>query len=76
MIYVITYSKIAPGEANGSISDLFENAFTDRVRAHKVFDDLVLTAEYFRKELWVIEPGGKRKLLKEKKYSEKRDTMA
>lgn len=76
MIYVITYSKIAPGEPDGNISDLFENAFTDRVRAHKAFDDLELTSEYFRKELWVIEPGGKRKLLKEKKFGEKGNTVA
>ena len=68
MIYVLTYSKIMPGEITGSISDLFENAFTDIIRAEKAFKDLVLTPEYFRKELWVIEPGGKRKMLKEERY--------
>ena len=76
MIYVITYSKVSPGEPTGSISDLFENAFTDKVRAYKTFDDLELTAEFFRKELWVLEPGGKRKLLKEKKFGEQGDVMA
>lgn len=76
MIYVITYSKIAPGEPDGTISDLFENAYTDRYRAHKAFDDLELTPEYFRKELWVIEQGGKRQLLKEKRFNDKRSSVA
>ena len=68
MIYVLTYTMICPGTALGQISGLFENAFTDVVRAEKAFKDMKLTREYFRKELWVIEPGGKRKLLKEDKF--------
>lgn len=68
MIYVITYAKIVPGDPEGHISGLFENAFTDIIRAEKSFNELDLTQEYFRKELWVIEPGGKRKLLKEKRF--------
>ena len=70
MIYIITLSKVSPGEPTGAISDLFENAFTDIRRAETTFDELELTSEYFRKELWLIEPGGKRKLLKEKKFGE------
>ena len=70
MIYVITYSMICPGTTTGSVSDLFENATTDSVKAERLFEALTLTSEYFRKELWVIEPGGKRKLIKEKKYSD------
>ena len=76
MIYVLTFSKIAPGEPSGSISDLFENAFTDKVRANKAFDEMTLTSEFFRKELWLIEPGGKRSLLKEVRYNDKGNTMA
>ena len=69
MIYVLTYTMICPGTALGQISGLFENAFTDLMRAEKAFNDMNLNHEYFRKELWVIEPGGKRKLLKEKKFN-------
>ena len=69
MIYVLTYSKLMPGTPEGFISDLFEDAFTDSVQAEKAFKNLVLTPEYFRKELWVREPGGRRRLLKEEKYA-------
>lgn len=69
MIYILTYSMLMPGTPTGYVSDLFENAFTDSVRAEKAFNNLTLTREYFSKELWVIEPGGKRKLIKEKKYA-------
>lgn len=68
MIYIITYSMTMPGTQLGYVSDLFENAFTDSVQAYRCFDNLVLTKEYFRKELWVKEPGGGRKLLKEERY--------
>ncbi len=72
VIYVLTYAMICPGTALGQISGLFENAFTDIKRAEKEFDNLELTGEYFRKELWVIEPGGKRKLLKHDKFREEK----
>ena len=68
MIYVLTYSIICPGASNGCINDLFENAFTDIVRAEKEFNDMTMNREYYRKELWVIEPGGKRRMLKEEKF--------
>ena len=72
MIYILTYSKLMPGTPEGCISDLFEDAFTDSVRAEKAFNNLVLTKEFFRKELWVKEPGGRRRLLKEEKYADKK----
>lgn len=68
MIYIITYSMIMPGTPQGFVSDLFEDAFTDSRRAEKAFNDLVLTQKYFRKELWIKEPGGGRKLLKEERF--------
>lgn len=76
MIYVLTFSKIAPGEPSGSISDLFENAFTDKIKAFREFDNMILTSEFFRKELWMIEPGGKRSLLKEVRFHDERNSVA
>ena len=67
-IYVITCTKISPGESVGYIGDLLENASTDISVAEELFKNLVLNKEYFRKELWVIEPGGRRKLLKEERF--------
>ena len=69
MIYILVYSKVVPGEPSGSISDLWENAWTDRVAAEKGFNALQLTPVYFRKELWVKEPGGRRYLLMEERYT-------
>lgn len=69
MIYILTYSMLMPGTPTGYVSDLFEDAFTDIVKAEREFKTLRLTKEYFRKELWVKEPGGRRKLLKEERYS-------
>lgn len=69
MIYILTYSKLAPGEPTGYISDLWEDAWTDRVAAEKAFKSKVLTREYFRKELWVKEPGGRRTLMMEERYA-------
>lgn len=69
MIYILTYCKLMPGTPQGSISDLFEDAFTDVAQAERAFNNLVLTREYYRKELWVKEPNGRRRLLKEEKYA-------
>lgn len=69
MIYILTYSMLMPGTPTGYISDLFEDAFTDVIKAERAFKTLQLNKEYFRKELWVKEPGGRRKLLKEERYS-------
>ncbi len=69
MIYILTYSMLMPGTSTGYVSDLFEDAFTDILKAEKAFKELALSREYFRKELWVKEPGGRRKLLKEERYS-------
>ena len=68
MIYVIVYSMIMPGTPTGQVSSIFENAFTDRTKAMKAFDDLVLNERYFRKELWLIEPGGKRSMIGHEKF--------
>ncbi len=67
-IYVVTYSMIMPGTPQGQVSDLFEFASADINKAEKFFKDLVLTTEYFRKELWIIHVGGRRTLMKEERY--------
>lgn len=69
MIYWISYSKIMPGTPEGMISGLLEDVFTDSVKAEKTFKDLKLTPEYFRKELWVKEPGGRKRMIKYEKYN-------
>ena len=68
-IYVLTYSMLMPGTPTGYVSDLFEDAYTDSRKAEKAFDAMVLTPEYFRKEMWIKEPNGSRKLLKEKRFN-------
>ena len=69
MIYVLTLTKIAPGEPTGMISDLFENAFLDSGKADKAFDSMPLSREYIRKELWTIDSPGKRRLIKEERFA-------
>jgi hypothetical protein len=67
-VYILVYSKIVPGTAEGSISLLLEDATTDINEAEKIFKEAPLTQEYFRKELWVRDPSGRRRLLKEQRY--------
>ena len=69
IIYILTYSMLAPGTPAGHINDLFENAFTDMESAERAFNGLVLTREYFRKEMWIKDTNGTRKLLKEKRFN-------
>lgn len=67
MIYVILYYMIS--EKGELISGLFHNAFTDSLRAEKEFNELILTKQYPRKELWVIIPGGRRQMIKEVRFN-------
>ena len=69
MIYVLTLTKICPGEPTGYISDLWEDCWTDRIAAERAFKKMELGPVYFRKELWIKEPGGRRKLLMEERYN-------
>lgn len=69
MIYVCTYSKIAPGEPTGVINDLLENAAETVAAAEKQFNGMILTREYFRKELWEFDLHGRRRLVKEERYA-------
>ena len=69
-IYALTYAKIIPGTSTGFISDLLENATVDPNKAEKLFDNMSLNKEYFRKEMWLINSdNGTRKLLKEKRFN-------
>lgn len=69
MIYILLISKLCPGETIGYISGLWEDCWTDRTAAERGFKKMQLSNEYFRKELWVKEPDGRRQLLMEEKYS-------
>ena len=53
MIYILTLTKVCPGEPTGYISDLWEDCWTDRVAAERAFN----------------KPGGRRKLLMEERYA-------
>lgn len=67
-IYIITISKINPGSPEGAVAGLWEDATDELSEAEMIFTNLVLTQEYFRKELWVKDPTGKRRLLKEERF--------
>lgn len=68
-IYILTLSKIMPGEPTGFISDLFEDAFSNMADAEKAFKNMPLGNVYFRKELWTKTSDGKRLLIKEERYN-------
>ena len=68
-IYVLTLTKVCPGEPTGFISDLWEDCWTDRTEAEKAFKRMPLDKTYYRKELWIKEPTGRRMLLMEEKFS-------
>ena len=51
MIYILTLTKVCPGEPTGYISDLWEDCWTDRTAAERAFKKLELGPVYFRKEL-------------------------
>ena len=74
MIYVLTYSKIVPGTPEGHVSDLLEDWFDNARDAEKKFNNMPLSPEYFRKEMWVKNSNGVRKLLKEERFSGRRDS--
>ncbi len=74
MLYVLTYSKIMPGTPEGYVSDLLEDWFDNSRDAEKRFNNMPLSPEYFRKEIWVKDASGARKLLKEERFSGRRDS--
>lgn len=69
MIYAITLSKIIPGSPQGFESGFLEDWTTDAVQAEKIFNNIQLSEEYFRKELWGREAGGRKKMIKSEKYN-------
>lgn len=69
MVYVLTYSKVMPGTPTGYVSDLLEDWFDNPRDAEKKFNNMPLSSEYFRKEMWAKDSSGVRKLLKEKRFN-------
>lgn len=63
-IYILTLCKIMPGEPTGHIGDLLHDVFLNIKDAEEAYDAIALNALYFKKELWVKNPEGKRKLIK------------
>lgn len=72
MVYVLTYSKIVPGSQTGYMGDLLEDWFDNARDADKKFNNMPLSPEYFRKEMWVKDSAGSRKLLKEERFHDGR----
>ena len=64
-----TTGKRVMGFYTQSDVDLWEDCWTDRTAAERAFKKIELSSVYFRKELWVKEPGGRRQLLMEERYS-------
>lgn len=70
MIYYITCMQIRPGTPHGFDSDILVDVSNDFKQITKVFEDLQLTEEIFGAELWVKEPGGRKRKLRERKYAD------
>ncbi len=68
MIYFIVYSKIVPGEPTGMISGLLEDVYNNVNDAEQIYDLMELNPPLIRKELWVKEPSGRKRLLKEERF--------
>lgn len=68
--YVITLTKVVPGEPTGQISSLLEDwGFMTLRDAEKSFRNIMLDRVYIRKELWSKDTDTKvKKLLKEEKF--------
>ena len=71
MIYVILYSIIAPGTPTGMTGGLYYGWAYDLGNAQKKFDELELTPELFRKELWTDDKKGCKRLIKYEKFHPK-----
>lgn len=65
MIYVITYAMMESGK---KISCLFHNAFLDRQKCQKEFDQFPLSEQFPRKSIWAINSDGRRSLITEENY--------
>lgn len=70
-IYLILYSRIARDEPCGCIGGLYFGWAPNREAANRIFQECELTAECFRKEIWVDDGRGYRRLLYSEKYRPK-----
>ncbi len=69
MIYILLYSmRIHTNYGVSYVSGLFENAYNNIAEAEKAFNDMIISEQYFRKELWAKDNSEKMKLLKETSY--------
>ena len=66
MIYVILYSMRV---RSLTISGLFYSASINKVEAEKLYSQMILTEEYYKKSLWSIDSNGVRMKLDETLYS-------
>lgn len=68
--YVITLTKVVPGEPTGQISSLLEDwGFMTLRDAEKSFKGIILDRVYIRKELWSKDTDTKiKKLLMEERF--------
>lgn len=68
MIYVILYSTVISRKPTRTIGGLYHGLSNSLEGAKKTFDNLVLTPECFRKEIWADDGNGYRRLVMEKRY--------
>lgn len=68
MIYVILYSILTPGTPTGSTGTLYYGWAYDLGNAEKKYDELVLTPDCFRKEIWSDNGRGYKRLIKYDQY--------
>lgn len=63
MIYYIIFTIGMAGTPDGTVSDLFEDAFLDRRKAEESFQNLEMQGNIISKELWMKDPSGVRKMI-------------
>lgn len=66
MIYVILYSMLV--EPFGTANGLFYSASLNKGEAEKLYSQVMLTEECFKKSLWVIDSKGVRTELESEHY--------
>lgn len=68
MMYIILYTITDPFNPGHKIGGMYHGWAHDYTSAQKIFKDLVLTADCFRKEIWQYDGKGYRRLLIQEEY--------
>lgn len=68
MIYVILYAIVDPSKPGQKIGGMYHGWAYDLGNAQKIFNDLVLTADCCRKEIWQDNGKGYRRLIVQEEF--------